>query len=66
MKQCKQTYLRQATKLPNLTKESILNTHKQDITRYNRSYEVFKPIRGTTMYLEEAKKNVMALLRQNG
>ena len=66
LNQCKQTYLRQATKLPNLTKESILHSHKHDIARFNRSYDVFKNIRGTVMYYESSKKNVMALLRQKG
>ena len=66
LNRCKQTYFRQATKAPNLTKETIKNVKKQDLTRYNRSYEVFKTLRGTSMYYEESKKNVMALLRQNG
>ena len=58
--------MRQAQKAPNLTKETILNVNPQDLSRYNRSYEVFKTMRGTSMYFEEAKKNVMATLRQNG
>ena len=66
LKGCKQTYMRQATKLPNLTKETMKNVNRQDLSRYNRSYEVFKAMRGTSMYYEEAKKNVMAILRQNG
>ena len=66
LKRCKQTYLRQATKLPNLTKENITNVKFENLSRYNRSYEVFKTMRGTSMYYEEAKKNVMAILRQKG
>ena len=66
LKGCKQTYMRQATKLPNLTKETMKNVNRQDLSRYNRSYEVFKAMRGTSMYYEEAKKNVMAILQQNG
>ena len=66
LKRCKQTYLRQATKIPNLTKESMINVKKEDLARYNRSFQVFKTMRGTSMYYEEAKKNVMAVLRQNG
>ena len=58
--------MRQATKAPTLTKETMLNVKPQDLSRYNRSYEVFKTMRGTSMYFEEAKKNVMATLRQNG
>ena len=44
----------------------MINVKKEDLTRYNRSYQVFKTMRGTSMYYEEAKKNVMAVLRQNG
>ena len=66
LKRCKQTYMRQATKAPNLTKETMLNINPQDLSRYNRSYEVFKTMRGTSMYFEEAKRTVMATLRQNG
>ena len=66
LKRCKQTYMRQATKLPNLSKETVKNVKLQDLSRYNRSYEVFKTMRGTSMYYEDAKKNVMAILRQNG
>ena len=66
LKRCKQTYLRQATKLPNLSKETLKNVKHEDLSRYNRSYQVFKTMRGTSMFYEEAKKNVMAILRQNG
>jgi hypothetical protein len=62
LKRCKQTYLRQATKVPNLTKESLINVNAENLTRYNRSYQVFKTMRGTSMYYEDSKKNVMALL----
>jgi hypothetical protein len=66
LKRCKQTYMRQATKLPNLTKETIRIVKLGDLSHYNRSYEVFKTMRGTSMYYEDSKKNVMAILRQNG
>ena len=66
LKQCKSTYLRQATRLPNLNKGDILNFNKEDLKRYNRSFEVFKNMRGTSMYYQESKKKLMALLRQNG
>ena len=56
MKRCKQTYFRQATKLPNLSKETLKNVNLSELSRYNRSYEVFKTMRGTSMYYEEAKK----------
>ena len=66
LKRCKTTYLRQATKIPNLNKSDVLNLKHENLGRYNRSFEVFKNMRGTSMYYEESKKNVMALMRQNG
>ena len=66
LKRCKTTYLRQATRLPNLSKEDIVNVDHANLSRFNRSYQVFKNVRGTSMYYEESKKNLMALLRQNG
>ena len=56
LKRCKQTYMRQATKVPNISKETLKNIKHGDLSRYNRSYEVFKTMRGTSMYYEEAKK----------
>ena len=66
LKRCKMTFLRQARKLTNLTKDEVMNTDKIDLPRYNRSFEVFKTMRGTSMYYQDAKKNLMAVLRQNG
>ena len=66
LKRCKFTYLRQAQKLPNLTKEDVISTKKIDLARYNRSFQVFKTMRGTSMYYEDAKKKLMAMLRQQG
>merc|ERR1711942_245061 len=66
LKRCKTTYLRQATKIPNLNKSHVLNQKHENLGRYNRSFEVFKNMRGTSMYYEESKKNLMAILRQHG
>ena len=66
LKRCKTTYLRQATKLPNLKKEDVLNLGHENLSRFDRSFEVFKNMRGTSIYYEQSKKNLMALLRQNG
>ena len=52
--------------MPNLSKEDIFNIDHANLSRFNRSYQVFKNVRGTSMYYEESKKNLMALLRQNG
>ena len=66
LKRCKTTYLRQAQRMPNLSRDDVLNIDPANLNRYNRSYQVFKNVRGTSMYYEESKKNLMALLRQNG
>ena len=66
MKRCKSTYFRQATRLPSLTKHDVCNIDRSNLSRFNRSFQVFKSLRGTSMYYEESKKNLMALLRQNG
>ena len=66
LKRCKTTYLRQATKLPNLTRTDVLNLKHENLSRFNRTYEVFKNMRGTSMYYEQSKKNLLAHLRQNG
>ena len=66
LKRCKTTYLRQARKLPNLTKDDVLNTDKYNLSRYDRSYSVFKTMRGTSMYYEDSKKKLMAMLHQKG
>ena len=66
IKRCKSTYFRQATRLPTLTKQDVCNFDRSNLNRFNRSFQVFKSLRGTSMYYEESKKNLMALLRQNG
>ena len=43
-----------------------MNIDPENLTRFNRSFQVFKNMRGTSMYYEESKKNLMALLRQQG
>ena len=66
LKRCISTFFRQATRLSNLTRDDVLNADQSDLTRFNRSYSVFKNIRGTSSYYEEAKKNLFAILRQHG
>ena len=47
-------------------KDDVINIDPDNLSRYNLSYQVFKNVRGTSMYYQESKKNLMALLRQNG
>ena len=66
LKNCKSTYLRQARKLPNLTKDDVISFEKTNLPSYNLSFEVYKNMRGTSMYYEDAKQNLIAVIRQNG
>ena len=52
--------------LPNLSKHDIQSLKHENLTRYNRSFEVFRSLRGTSPYYEQAKKNLMAYLWQKG
>ena len=63
---CQSTYLRQARNTPGLTKQCLDSTRIHNLTRYNRSFSVFKQCRGTSAYYEAAKKNLMATIRQQG
>ena len=60
------TYLRQATRMPNLRREDVITLSHENLNRYNRTFQVFKTMRGTSPYYEESKKSLMALLRQFG
>ena len=66
IKRCINTYFRQATMLPTVNKENLSRISPEDLIRYNRTYKVFKSLRGTCMYFEECKHNLMALIRQLG
>ena len=46
LKRCQSTFLRQATMTPNLTKESLMSVNPEDLNRFNRTFQVYKPIRG--------------------
>ena len=66
LERCKTTYLRQARMMPNLSKTEIQNIKHENLARHNRSFQVFKSLRGTSPYYEHSKKDLMACLRQRG
>ena len=66
MKRSEQTYLRKATKVPNLTNKAVKDIGKEHLFRYNNAFQTYKTIRGTTMYYQDTKKKLMATLRQKG
>lgn len=52
--------------IPNLSKTEILDIKHENIARYNRSFQVFKSLHGTSPYYEHSKIDLMACLRQRG
>ena len=52
--------------MPGMSKNDVLNITHENLNRFNRVFSVYKNMRGTSMYYEESKKNLFALLRQNG
>ena len=66
LQRSKETYLRQARRIPDLSLNTIRNLKHENLERYNRSFQVFKSLRGTSPYYEHSKKNLMACLRQRG
>ena len=61
-----QTHMRQARKTPNITKEFVMKTPGENLERFNKTFSVFKNVRGTSMYFQHMKKNAMATIRQKG
>ena len=49
-----------------MTKADVINVKHENLVRYNRTFEVFKTMRGTSSYYQQSKKNLMAMLRQKG
>ena len=66
LKNCQSTYLRQARNTPGLSKQHITDMRYHNLQRYNRSFSVFKKMRGTSSFFEAAKTNLMATIRQKG
>ena len=66
LKRSIQTYCRQARKLPGLNKNHVQEIKMENLDKYNRTYSVFRNIRGTSMYYSAMKKDAMAFIRQNG
>ena len=66
IQRCTQTFLRQAKRTPNLNKQMISDVSLQELERFNRTYTVFRQIRGSPSYYQHVKKEAMAFLRQMG
>ena len=62
-----QTYMRQNRRDPTLkTKENFSSIPRESLLKTNKTYSVYKTIRGTSMYYQAVKKDCMAFLRQKG
>ena len=66
IKRSEKTFFRKATKVPKLNASSITDTNKEFLMRNNNAFTAYKSIRGSAMYFEAVKKNLMAFLRQKG
>ena len=65
IKRSVQTYMRQCQRDSSLkTKSNFNQINKDDLKKTNKTYSVYKNIRGSAPYYEQVKKNVMATLRQ--
>ena len=66
MKRSKATFLRKAAKHPNLTKNVINEIKKENLSRNNNVFNVYKNLRGSAPYYQKAKKDLFATIRQHG
>ena len=66
IKRSEQTFLRKSSKSPNLTSNVINDIGKENLIRFNSAYTAYKNLRGTSMYYQDKKKELMATLRQKG
>ena len=66
IKRSEKTVFRKATKVPHLNAALVKEISKDNLMRNNSAYTAFKTIRGTSMYFEDKKKDLMAYIRQLG
>ena len=60
------TYYRKAGKSTSLTPKVLKEITPEFMIRYNTAFTAFKNLRGTAMYFQAVKKNLMAFIRQKG
>ena len=59
IKRSEKTFFRKATKVPKLNASSITDTNKEFLMRNNNAFTTYKSIRGSAMYFEAVKKNLI-------
>ena len=60
------TFYRKAAKAPSLTPKVVKEITPDFMVRYNTAFSAFKSLRGTSMYFQAIKKNLMVFIRQKG
>ena len=60
------TFYRKAGKTSGLTLQAVKEISPEFMVRYNTAFTAFKHLRGTSMYFQAVKKNLMAFIRQKG
>ena len=60
------TFYRKAGKSSTLTPKVLREITPEFMIRYNTAFTAFKNLRGTSMYFQAVKKNLMAFIRQEG
>ena len=60
------TFYRKAGKASSLTAKVLKEITPEFMIRYNTAFTAFKSLRGTSMYFQAVKKNLMAFIRQKG
>ena len=60
------TFYRKAGKASGLTPQIVKEISPEFMHRYNTAFNAFKHLRGTSMYFQAVKKNLMAFIRQKG
>ena len=66
IKRSLQTFMRQARRLPSLNMNNLAEIRLENLEKYNRTYSVYKNLRGSAMYYQSMKRDAMATLRQLG
>ena len=60
------TFYRKAGRASSLTPRVLKEITPEFMVRYNTAFSAFKSLRGTSMYFQAVKKNLMAFIRQKG
>ena len=60
IKRSLQTFMRQARRLPSLTLNNLTDVRLENLEKYNRTYSVYKNLRGSSMYYQSMKSLIQS------